>query len=133
MAKIHPRDDDTIFIMIRFLIILQVSVDLNDIKTTPYDTFFVYLLMFFLSYITAYIVIETYDMAIDTILMCVLMDEDENKNVAGPNCDKYYADPEITQYLDDSEHEAFESDKAADKNNALGTKATPMGDSVGTV
>merc|ERR1719473_1950274 len=91
------------------------TLDLNelhqDAKNTSVDTFFVYM------------------------LMCLLLDEDANCNVVGPESERYYADPEIIKYLDNSASSAFPSDKAKVEanNGALGKRATPMGDSVETV
>ena len=80
-----------------------------------YGTYFVYVLLWGICYIVAYCVIETYDMAIDTILMCCLMDEEANEGTG-----EYYAPPDLQQFLDDNVDPAPADGKNASSQPVVG-------------
>jgi len=80
----------------------------NPAENMEYDTFTAYVVLFVLNYVVAYIVIETYDMAVDTMLLCVLIDEDTNQHTG-----EFYAPPDLRRFLDDESEEKGGSSRAA--------------------
>jgi hypothetical protein len=87
----------------------HVNDDNTGVGVVHYETFWVYVLVFCISYIIAYVMIAAYDMAVDTMLLCLLMDEDANKDQSGV----YYAPTSLVRFLEAQEKHAFAWDKNA--------------------
>jgi hypothetical protein len=65
------------------------------------------LMTMLMAYACAYSVMAVYDKAVDTILLCVLVDEKANAGVQ-----QFYCPPKISEHLEHAEKRAFRYQKA---------------------